>query len=48
MKKSRREFPKLSATATMGIYAGAIGFSARSYGNIVGANKGVNVGVVWL
>lgn len=46
MKKSRREFIKQSAMATVGTYVGAMGFSAKSYGNIIGANDRVRVGVV--
>jgi predicted dehydrogenase len=42
MKKSRREFIKLSSFATMG----ALAFSAKSYANILGANDRVRVGVV--
>ena len=32
--------------ATVGTYVGAMGFSAKSYGNIIGANDRVRVGVV--
>jgi hypothetical protein len=46
MKKSRREFIKQSALATAATYVGAMGFSAKSYGNIIGANDRVRVGVV--
>jgi predicted dehydrogenase len=46
MKKSRRDFIKQSALATAGAYAGAAGLSAKSYGNILGANDRVRVGVV--
>jgi len=46
MKKSRREFIKKSALAAAGTYIGAAGFSAKSYGNILGANDRVRVGVV--
>ena len=42
----RRKFIKQSALATTGIYLGAMGFGARSYGNIIGANDRVRVGVV--
>src|SRR6187549_2296826 len=42
MKKSRREFIKLSSFATMG----ALAFSAKSYANIIGANDRVRVGIV--
>ena len=46
MKNSRREFLKKSALATAGTYVGAMGFSARSYGNILGSNDRVRVGIV--
>jgi predicted dehydrogenase len=46
MKNSRREFIKRSTLATAGAYLGALGFSAKSYGNILGANGKVRVGIV--
>lgn len=46
MKNSRRDFIKKSALATAGTYLGAMGFGAKSYGNIIGANDRVRVGVV--
>jgi predicted dehydrogenase len=46
MSTSRREFLKNSAKTTAGLYIGAMGFSAKSYGNIIGANDRVRVGVV--
>lgn len=46
MKNSRRDFIKKSALATAGAYVGAMGFSAKSYGNILGANDRVRVGIV--
>jgi predicted dehydrogenase len=46
MKNSRRDFIKRSAAAATGTYLGALGFSAKSYGNIIGANDRVHVGVV--
>jgi len=46
MKNSRRDFIKKSALATAGTYIGAMGFGAKSYGNIIGANDRVRVGVV--
>lgn len=46
MKNSRRNFIKRSAMAATGTYLGALGFSAKSYGNIIGANDRVRVGVV--
>lgn len=42
MKKSRRNFIKTSAAATLG----AMAFSPQSYARILGANDRVNVGVV--
>jgi predicted dehydrogenase len=48
-KNNRREFIKKSAAATVGLSAlGAVGFSARSYGNIVGANERLNVAIAGL
>lgn len=46
MKNSRRNFIMKSAMAATGTYLGALGFSAKSYGNILGANDRVRVGVV--
>lgn len=46
MKNSRRDFIKKATIATAGTYLGALGFSAKSYGNILGANDKVRVGVV--
>lgn len=46
MKNSRREFIKKSALAAAGTYMGSLAFSAKSYGNILGANSKVRVGVV--
>jgi hypothetical protein len=44
---SRRNFIKQSLKATAALYAtSALGFSAKSYGNILGANDRVRVGVV--
>jgi len=43
---SRRKFIKQSSQAAAGIYLGSIGFSAKSYGRIIGANDRVRVGVV--
>lgn len=42
----RRDFIKKASVATAGTYLGALGFSAKSYGNILGANDKVRVGVV--
>lgn len=46
MKNSRRKFITNSAKAVSGAYLGAMGFSAKSYANIIGANDKVRVGVV--
>jgi predicted dehydrogenase len=46
MSKSRRTFLKDSAKVGAGVYIGAMGFSAKSYANIIGANDRVRVGVV--
>lgn len=43
---TRREFIKKSTLATAGAYMGAMGFSAKSYANIIGANDRVRVGIV--
>jgi predicted dehydrogenase len=43
---SRRDFIKKSALAATGTYLGAMGFSPKSYANILGANDRVRVGVV--
>ena len=52
MKKSensRREFIKQSTLATASISTlGAIGFSAKSYGNIIGANDRLNIALMGL
>jgi predicted dehydrogenase len=46
MKNSRRDFIRKSSMAGMATYVGALGFSAKSYRNIPGANDRVQVGVV--
>ncbi|MDP4259929.1 MAG: Gfo/Idh/MocA family oxidoreductase [Bacteroidota bacterium] len=46
MKSSRRDFIRNSSMAGMATYAGALGFSAKSYRNIKGANDRVQVGVI--
>jgi len=46
MLESRRKFIKQSAIAAAGTYLGTMGLSAKSYGNIIGANDRVRVGVV--
>lgn len=44
---SRREFIKKSVLTTASLSTlGAVGFSAKSYGRIIGANDKVNVGIV--
>ncbi|MFL5772240.1 MAG: Gfo/Idh/MocA family protein [Flavisolibacter sp.] len=43
---SRRKFIKNTSIAAAGTYMGALGFSAKSYGRIIGANDRVGVGVV--
>lgn len=46
MKNSRRNFIKQGIKATTATYAATIGFSAKSYGNIIGANDRIRLGVV--
>lgn len=46
MDNTRRTFIKQSAIAAAGTYLGTMGLSAKSYGNIIGANDRVRVGVV--
>lgn len=46
MEQSRRKFIKNVAVGTAGITLGGLGFNARSYGNIIGANDRINVGIV--
>jgi predicted dehydrogenase len=43
---NRRSFIKNSTKAAAAVYLGSIGFSAKSYGRILGANDRVQVGVV--
>src|SRR3954471_11127868 len=43
---SRRQFIEKSSRAAAGVYIGALGFNAKSYGRILGANDRVRVGVV--
>ena len=43
---TRRQFIKNSTKASAAVYLGAIGFSAKSYGRILGANEKVNLGIV--
>lgn len=44
--ENRRTFIKKSAAVTAGAYLGSMAFSAKSYGNIIGANDRVRVGVI--
>ncbi|HEY8971113.1 MAG TPA: Gfo/Idh/MocA family oxidoreductase [Puia sp.] len=46
MKTNRRDFIRQSSMAGMASYMGALGFTATSYRNIIGANDRVRVGVV--
>jgi predicted dehydrogenase len=46
MSNTRRNFIKQSAKAAAGTYIASVGFSAKSYANILGANDRVRVGVV--
>ncbi len=46
MSVSRRNFIRQSAKASAAVYAATLGFSAKSYGNIIGANDRVRLGVV--
>ena len=46
MSNTRRTFIKQSAQAAAGTYIATMGFSAKSYGRIIGANDRVRVGVV--
>jgi predicted dehydrogenase len=46
MSNSRRLFIKQSAMAAAGTYLAGMGLSAKSYGNIIGANDRVRVGIV--
>lgn len=46
MPVSRRHFINQSVKASAAMYAAAMGFSAKSYGNIIGANDRVRVGIV--
>jgi predicted dehydrogenase len=47
MKNSRRDFVKASAAGAAGILAGGVlpGFTAKSYGRVIGANEKINVAV---
>src|SRR5690606_24329302 len=46
MNLSRRKFIGQTAKASAAVYASMLGFSAKSYARIIGANERVNVGVV--
>ncbi len=46
MNLSRRKFIGQTAKASAAVYATRLGFSAKSYARIIGANERVNVGVV--
>jgi predicted dehydrogenase len=46
MSISRRRFINQSAKASAALYAASMGFSAKSYANIIGANDRVRLGVV--
>jgi len=46
MPVSRRHFIRQSAKATAAVYAASLGFSAKSYANIIGANDRIRLGVV--
>ena len=46
MPATRRQFISQSIKASAGMYAVAMGFSAKSYANIIGANNRVRLGVV--
>lgn len=46
MSVSRRRFINQSVKASAALYAASMGFSAKSYGNIIGANDRVRLGVV--
>ncbi|WP_316788467.1 Gfo/Idh/MocA family oxidoreductase [Pedobacter frigoris] len=46
MLESRRKFIKQAGIAAAGTYLGTMGMSAKSYGNIIGANDRVRVGIV--
>src|SRR5690349_9391313 len=43
---SRRQFIKETSKAYAVVYLGAIGFSAKSYGRLLGANDRVNLGII--
>ena len=42
----RRDFIKKSLIGSAGMAIGGMGFSAKSYGSIIGANERINVAIV--
>ena len=48
MKNDRRDFLKKTVLGTAAVTVGSVfpGFSARSYGNIIGANERIHVAVM--
>lgn len=46
MSNNRRAFIKNTLKASAGVYVAGMGFSAKSYANIIGANDRVRVGVI--
>lgn len=46
MMTARREFIKSSLAGTAGIAIGGIGFSAKSYASVMGANDRINIAVI--
>lgn len=46
MSTNRREFIKKSVKASAAVYAASMGFSAKSYARIIGANDRVRVGAI--
>jgi predicted dehydrogenase len=47
-EKTRREFIKTTAIGAVGLTIAGMGLSARSYGNIMGANDRINIAVIGL
>jgi predicted dehydrogenase len=46
MSNNRREFIKNTVKASAAVYAASMGFSAKSYANIIGANDRVRIGAI--
>lgn len=46
MQKSRRKFVKTVTMGTAAVSIGGMGFSAKSYGRIIGSNERVNIAVI--